>query len=204
MSAKTGSAAVEPHAALALEAGAVRLVEARLVDEPDLRACAQMSFSAPAMSKACWRLSIWQGPAIKASGRSLPKIAWPTFTWALGAMVIRLPDAELRQRPSIVRASTRRLSPHAHSEHVVEAPVVRPARVDLVADVLVADVGRECLCWVIVGQVSERRCLRQSAASAAPAAGPLSSATPPARRTGIDVLAVRSCGSAIQNFSGRR
>src|SRR3569833_1423342 len=39
-----------------------------------------ISFRATATSSACARLSNWQGPAITASGRSLPKVTLPTDT----------------------------------------------------------------------------------------------------------------------------
>src|SRR4051794_23525774 len=45
---------------------------------------AAISFSAEAISSACARLSIWQGPAISASGKALPKRALRTSTVALG------------------------------------------------------------------------------------------------------------------------
>src|SRR5580693_9036926 len=47
---------------------------------------AATSFSAPAMSKACARLSSTHGPAIRASGRSLPKRTLPMLTTAFGAV----------------------------------------------------------------------------------------------------------------------
>src|SRR5579883_1640531 len=53
---------------------------------------AASSLSAEAMSKACAPLSSAQGPAIKASGRSLPKRALPTVTMGFGfAVIIVLP-----------------------------------------------------------------------------------------------------------------
>ena len=64
----------EPQPPRARARGAVRLVEGRLVDEPDLSRAA-ISFSACAVSSAWARLSIWQGPAISASGRSTPNLA---------------------------------------------------------------------------------------------------------------------------------
>ena len=58
-------------------AGAVGLVEAGLVDQPDAE-LSQASFSAPAMSKAWARLSSWQGPAIRVSGAVFEKFVLPT------------------------------------------------------------------------------------------------------------------------------
>src|SRR5580700_9430276 len=46
---------------------------------------AVMSLSAAAMSKACARLSSTHGPAIRASGRLLPKRTLPTATTAFGS-----------------------------------------------------------------------------------------------------------------------
>src|SRR5258708_32016311 len=46
---------------------------------------AVMSLSAAAISKACARLSSAHGPAIRASGRSLPKRTLPTATTAFGS-----------------------------------------------------------------------------------------------------------------------
>src|SRR5580658_2247860 len=46
---------------------------------------AVMSLSAAAMSKACARLSSAHGPAIRASGRLLPKRTLPTATTAFGS-----------------------------------------------------------------------------------------------------------------------
>src|SRR6185312_6815560 len=43
-----------------------------------------ISFSAAAISSACARLSIWQGPAISASGRVLPKRTAPMLTIGFG------------------------------------------------------------------------------------------------------------------------
>ena len=64
-------------------ARAVRLVEGALINEAD--ACRPpISFSASAVSSACARLSSAQGPAISASGKSLPKRAAPTATTGLG------------------------------------------------------------------------------------------------------------------------
>src|SRR3954470_22463990 len=40
-----------------------------------------ISTNAWAVSSACARLSIWQGPAISASGRSLPTRICPMATW---------------------------------------------------------------------------------------------------------------------------
>src|SRR5919199_2846539 len=48
-----------------------------------------ISFSAAAVSSACARLSSAQGPAISASGRSLPKLTRPTDTTLFGAAPIR-------------------------------------------------------------------------------------------------------------------
>src|SRR3954462_11821597 len=45
---------------------------------------AAISFSAEAISSACARLSIWQGPAVGAGGKALPKRALRTSTVALG------------------------------------------------------------------------------------------------------------------------
>ena len=64
---------VEPDAARALRAGAVRLVERGLVDEADPERAPAISFSADAISSACARLSSAHGPAISASGKALPK-----------------------------------------------------------------------------------------------------------------------------------
>ena len=54
------------------------------------------------MAKAWSRLSIWQGPAISASGRSLPIRDRPTVTCALASAIIILPEtqngAETRRR----------------------------------------------------------------------------------------------------------
>src|SRR3984885_15914188 len=46
---------------------------------------AAISLSAAAMSKACARLSSAHGPAIRASGRLLPKRTLPTVTMAFGS-----------------------------------------------------------------------------------------------------------------------
>src|SRR6476661_3272031 len=45
---------------------------------------AAISFSAEAISSACARLSIWQGPANTAIGRSLANVTLPIVTAALG------------------------------------------------------------------------------------------------------------------------
>ena len=76
---KVGSASIKPDAPRRRHAGAVRLVERGLVDEPHLGAPA-ISFSALATSSACARLSSWQGPAIIEIGRSLPNLTWPAVT----------------------------------------------------------------------------------------------------------------------------
>ena len=74
------------RAALALDAGAVGLVERGLVDEAD----AGLGRSSPSAARPCRRraraISSWQGPAMSASGRSLPKVAVPTLTCGLGFM----------------------------------------------------------------------------------------------------------------------
>src|ERR1700722_1011426 len=49
---------------------------------------AAISFSAPAMSNACARLSSAHGPAISANGSLLPKRTLPTVTIGLGLVVI--------------------------------------------------------------------------------------------------------------------
>src|SRR5688500_6190191 len=46
------------------------------------------------MSKACSRLSIWQGPAMSASGRSLPKRTGPTLTIPFGSGMGALHERE--------------------------------------------------------------------------------------------------------------
>jgi hypothetical protein len=45
---------------------------------------AQNSFNVPAMSKACWRLSIWQGPAMSVRGAELENVAAPALTIGFG------------------------------------------------------------------------------------------------------------------------
>src|SRR5579872_2080083 len=61
---------------------------------------AAMSLSAPAMSRACARLSSTQGPAISTSGNALPNRALPTATTELGLAAIALiaADHEARRR----------------------------------------------------------------------------------------------------------
>src|SRR5580704_3426847 len=49
---------------------------------------AVMSLSAPATSKACARLSSAHGPAIRASGRLLPKRTLPTATTGFGSALM--------------------------------------------------------------------------------------------------------------------
>src|SRR5215475_14232183 len=48
------------------------------------------------MSSACWRLSIWHGPANSAIGRSLPKVTSPTTTARLGLTASLMPRAIAR------------------------------------------------------------------------------------------------------------
>ena len=80
ISARIGRRFASPSPRAALERGAVRLVEAGLVDQPDA-ALARSSRPAPALiSSACARLSSWHGPAISANGRSLAMARSPMAT----------------------------------------------------------------------------------------------------------------------------
>src|SRR5579862_4945709 len=53
---------------------------------------AVISFNAPAMAKACSRLSNAHGPAIKASGSALPKRALPMVTVEFGVICVLADD----------------------------------------------------------------------------------------------------------------
>src|SRR5262245_47421317 len=61
-----------------------------------------ISFNAPAISSACARLSIWQGPASTAMGASLAKVTPRTLTRALGfPLELRLGIESVMPDPSM-------------------------------------------------------------------------------------------------------
>src|SRR6202035_1864570 len=80
---------------------------------------AVMSLSAAAMSKACARLSSAHGPAIKASGRLLPKRTLPTATMAFGSAFFGVIEGDhdghggAGQPTSFQRGKVRRPQEHA-------------------------------------------------------------------------------------------
>src|SRR5580693_7501607 len=80
---------------------------------------AVMSLSAAAMSKACARLSSTHGPAIRTSGRLLPKRTLPTATTAFGSAFSGVITGDHEghggsgQPPSFQRGKIRRPQEHA-------------------------------------------------------------------------------------------
>ena len=61
----------------------------------------QHAFDMAGRLKACWRLSIWQGPAISARGASLAKTTSPAFTVFAAERFIRL--QKRKRRPALAR-----------------------------------------------------------------------------------------------------